>query len=513
MKSPVYTAHKHSGIVTDLPPEEVAPINWTGGSNVQFQETATVRVGGYEAFADIILGTAPLFTLSVIVGPNAYWIYCSTTHVYVTDGQNHWNITPAAGLTPCELGDWTATILNGIPVLNNTLDAPFYWDLHTGNKCLALPGWPAGATCKVIRSFKYHLFALNIFDGSEQPNTLWWSESAVPGAIPQEWTPTPENDAGDMTLADTPSGIVDGLPLRDNLIIYKDYATYALSYVAGQYVYTQRKLFLTSGLQSANCVTEINGEHWAFTGTDLIRHDGQNYVSVVQNKVKRDLVDSIEPSKLKAVCVTARHRNQQIWVGIPTAGKSFLNKAFVINIVSGDIGTRELPNVAFLARGVVNPGNHNISWESDNQPWDEDITFWDQQNYSPTEDSILMAGGSQIKLWSVDSDDLANGQPMHAYVERLSLPTNDNILRTLVTRVAPRLKGTPGDVINISVGGQDFFDQPIAWSPPQPFTIGSSVAINCQVEGRLISVRFEGTTSGKWTVFSYKLAIVDLGLY
>ena len=513
MKSIQYVGYKHTGIVTDLPPEEVLPANWTGGQNVQFSETATMRVGGYEAFAEPPLGTPPLFALSVIVGPNAYWIYCSATHIYVTDGINHWDITPLAGLQVCELGDWTGTILNGIPVLNNGLDAPVFWDLQTSNRCTVLPGWPAGATCKVIRSFKYHLFALNIFDGAEQPNTLWWSESAAPGAIPQEWTPTPENDAGDMTLADTPSGIVDGLPLRDNFIVYKDYATYALAYVAGQFVYTQRKLFLTSGLQSANCVAEINGEHWAFTGTDLIRHDGQNYVSVVQNKIKRDLVDSIEPSKLKAVCVTARHRNQQLWVGIPTAGNEWINKVFVVNILTGDVGIRMVPDVAFLARGVVNPDSANISWESDNQPWDEDITFWDQQNYSPTEDSILMAGGSQQKLWSADSDDLNAGQPVHAFVERLSLPTNDNILHALVTRVVPRLSGSPGDVVNISVGGQNFFDEPITWDTPKPFIIGSSVAVDVQVEGRLISVRFEGVTPRKWTVFSYKLGVVDLGLY
>lgn len=95
----------------------------------------------------------------------------------------------------------------------------------------------------------------------------------------------------------------------------------------------------------------------------------------------------------------------------------------------------------------------------------------------------------------------------------MSLPTNDNIQHALVTRVIPRMVGSSGDVINISVGGQDFFDQPITWSTPQPFTIGTSVAVDVQVEGRLVSIRFEGTTARRWTLSSYKLAIVDLGLY
>ena len=115
--------------------------------------------------------------------------------------------------------------------------------------------------------------------------------------------------------------------------------------------------------------------------------------------------------------------------------------------------------------------------------------------------------------WSRASFPGCQRQDVHAFAERLSLPTNDNILHALVTRVVPRLSGSPGDVIMISVGGQDFFDQAIRWSPPQPFIIGQSVAVDVQVEGRLISIRFEGTTPRKWTIFSYKLGVVDLGLY
>ena len=68
-------------------------------------------------------------------------------------------------------------------------------------------------------------------------------------------------------------------------------------------------------------------------------------------------------------------------------------------------------------------------------------------------------------------------------------------------------------LINIRVGGQAYFDRPIQWSNPVPFTIGTDVAVDVQVEGRLISVRFEGTTSRAWKLHSYRLGIVDLGLF
>ena len=514
MKGHNFVSHQHWGIVTDHPPEEVDPTKWTAGQNIQFQDQATVRVSGYEAFAGAPSGTGPYFAMHVLVGPNSYWIYCTANKVFVTDGTLHFDITPAGGLQTGEVGTWTGCILNGIPVLSNGEDAPFYWNLQTGNKCLTLPGWPVGATCKVIRAMKYHLFALNIFDGGlQQPDTVWWSQGAAPGAIPQQWTPSPSNDAGDMTLADSPGGIVDGLSLRDTFVVYKQFATYMLSYVAGQYVFTQRKLFLTTGLQTSNCVAELNGEHWLFTGNDVIRHDGQNFVSVVQDKIKHDLVQSVDPSKTGMCCVTSRHREQQLWVCIPTQGQPYLNRAYVINVLTGDCGVLDLPLVTYVARGIVQQGAGMTTWDTDPAAWDTDVTFWDQQTYSPTEDSILICDADDNKLWAHGTIDTIDGQPMYAFVERQSLPINDNILRALTLRVLPRLEGEPGEIINIRVGGQAYFNQPITWSDPQPFVIGQDVGVNVQTEGRLISVRFEGTTARVWKLHSYKMEVVDLGLF
>lgn len=514
MKSPSYVNFKHWGLIADQPPEEVPPDKWTGLSNIQFQERSTNRVSGYEPFADPPLGTGPIFALNVIFGADTFWVYCTASHVYVTDGATHHDITPAGGLSTVEVGEWTGCILNGIPVLSNGQDAPFYWPLSVSLPCLTLPGWPTGAYCKAIRAFKYHLFALNIFDGTTAlPDTVWWSEAAAPGAIPQEWTPAPDNDAGDMTLADAPGGIVDGLSLRDTFVVYKQFSCYILSYVAGQYVFVQRKLFLTAGLQTSNCVAELNGEHWLFTGNDVIRHDGQNFVSVVQDKVKRELVESVDPSKTAICCVTSRVREQQLWVCIPTQGSSLLNLAYVINTQTGDSGKLDLPGVAYVARGIVRSAESGISWDSDAEAWDADITFWDQQTYSPTEDSILICDPDSNQLLSHGTTDTVNGQPLYAFVERQSLMMNENILRALVTRVVPRLSGQPGEVINIRVGGQSYFDQPISWSDPIPFVIGTNVGVDLQVEGRLISIRFEGTTSRVWRLHSYRLGVVDLGLY
>lgn len=513
MKSTSYVKCKHHGIVTDLPAEEVAPENWTGGSNIQFQDLATRRVGGYEPYA-APLNAAPIFAIQITIAGVANWIYCTTDHVFVTDGALHTDITPAAGLLPVTPGMWTACILNGIPVLNNSLNAPFYWPL-TG-LCLYLPGWETGAVCKVIRAFKYHLFALNITSaGGDFITSLWWSESAEPGTIPASWAPTPENDAGDMTLSDTAGGIVDGLAMRDTFMVYKEFSTYSINYVAGQYVYTQRKNFLTSGALTSNCIAEINGNHWVFTGTDVIQHDGQSFNSVVQMKVKRELAGSVDPKYLDQCCIAVRKSQNQIWVCIPEQDKGYLSKAYVINTDTLEVGIRLLPNVAYVALGVIQAPGANMAWDDDDASWESDATFWNQQYYSSQNDSLLMCDTAGQQLLSVDTTETNDGQPVYAYAERLSLPINqqDSISRKLVSRLVPRIEGNLGDTIYIRVGVQAYFGTPITWTEPLPFVIGTDVAVSFLADGRLISVRFEASTVKSWKIHSYTLAFVDMGLF
>jgi hypothetical protein len=502
---------QHLGIVLDKPPEEVPADTWTGGQNVAFRDGMTYRTGGYDRYAEPPL-FAPLFAMNLIVGPESYWIYCGVSQVAVTDGTNHWNLTPAGGLSLSEAGDWCGCILNGIPCVNNGSDPPMFWNLSFSSTLAVLPGWPAGATCKALRATKYHLIALNISESTiNYGSQVWWSKAAQAGTLPTEWTPTASNDAGDLVFGDTPGSIVDGLALRDSFVVYKEFSTHVMQYVAGTYVWTGRKLYLTTGVQALNCVVEANGMHWLFTGTDVVRHDGQTYNSVIDEKVKETLVKSIDPGKTKMCCVESRILNQQVWVCIPEQGNAWLNKAYVIDFKTGDIGIRLLPQVASVCRGVVAQAPGGNAWNADNRSWDSDITFWDQQSFSPTQDSVLMCDARLGKLYSVDTSDLADGQPVAAYVERLGTMLGDGTGHYVVTGIVPRIEGNPGDVLTVTLGGQPWFDRPIAWGDPQQYVIGTDTKVDSVVEGKLLSVRIEGTTAGVWRLFRYDVKFTQMG--
>jgi len=515
MKQAEFLPAKHSGIVLDLPPEEVNPETWTGGSNTVFRDGITERVGGYARYADPLpAGQGPLYAGNVVIGAESYWIYFSANKLYVTDGTTHFDITPAAGLATSEAGDISMCVLNGIPCFNNSHDAPMYWDRDTTHKAAVLPGWPATARCKALRATKYHLFALNITDaGINYGNQFWWSSGAQAGAIPQEWTPTATNDAGDGLCADSPGSIVDGAGLRDTFVIYKETSTYVAQYVAGQYVFTTRKIFQTTGVVALNCVVEANGFHWVLTGTDVIRHDGQNFSSVVDEKVQKTLIHSIEPLKRKMCNVVARIVSNQVWICIPEGGQSWLNKAYVLDVKTGDIGVRTLPQVASVCRGIVSltgAGTGN-SWNTDPNAWETDVTFWDQQSFDPTEDSLLMCDRVREHLYNVDVIGTADGAPVYSSIERLGGPIGDFRAHKLVTAVVPRIEGEPGDVLTFTLGGQAWFDQPITWGEPQEFVIGTDVGVTDIVEGRLLSLRIEGNTVNVWRLYKYAIKAAEVG--
>ena len=514
MKSPSYQRLTHHGLVMDLPPEQAPANAWTAASNVFFFEEATRRVGGSKEFASPLLGDGPIFCANLVLALINYWVYCTTTKVYVTDGLDHWDITPVGGLIATAAGDWTSCVLNDVLVLNNQKNVPMYWTGSVSDELLPLPGWPADARCHAMRSYKYHLFALNITENSvPYPDLLWWSSGAEPGAVPQYWVPAPDNDAGDVILADTPGGILDGLPLRDVFVVYKDYATHIIQYTAGQLVFSARKVAYTSGIQSLNAVTEIDGRHWIFTGTDVVVFDGQSGQSVVDNKCRRAIVDSVDPDFRHLAQVIAKHANNQVWVCVPEQGVGSLSRAYVINNLTFDIGIRELPNVAYLARGVVTTLAESLSWDARVDAWDVQAGMWNQAAYDATDDSLLMCDLINNRLIDVDRSDSDVSGPVTAFVERTGITVGDPIAYKYFNRLVPRLEGAPGATVYIRAGVQNFFNTPIEWGAPQPFVIGQDFAVNLDVNGRLLAIRFSAETDSVWTLHGYTIAYTPQGIY
>jgi len=83
----------------------------------------------------------------------------------------------------------------------------------------------------------------------------------------------------------------------------------------------------------------------------------------------------------------------------------------------------------------------------------------------------------------------------------------------LVNEVWPEMQIQNGTTIDIYVGAQQTLREPIDWQGPFPFEPGVDTKIDCDVDGRYHSFRFETNDQSQWKLDSYKVNVEQLGQY
>ena len=520
MASVQHEIFKLKGIVSDIEPAELMngapPVPglqtnnvWTGGSNVHFDKSSTRRVSGYAKFAGIgyPAGAVPVYAFNVITPQTSYWVWVdeqgTDAVVMVTDGNQHWDISKALSKAA---GRWTSTILNGVPILNNGIDAPVWWDGDVNTPIEDIPDWPADTTCGSIRAFQFHLIAMDISTASvSQPNRVMWSDAADTGTIPQEWTPSASNDAGDTQLGDTSGRVIDGAKLRDLFIIYKQHATIICQYVAGQFVFNFLPLFNTSGVQSVNCVIELRGKHWVFADDDIIVHDGNSYKSIVDNKV-RDLVFKVIDIQKNYLCTVAVDLpNDEIWFAFPPVGQTYCTVGLIYSFSDDAWGVRELPNVTSITGGIMPFITPDLTWDNSAKSWKDDPRIWNEAEYSETANGLVMSAPIDGHMYEVNASHSNDGVPIEAYVERLAWVLGGEQgmwSNVLVQAIYPHITGSPGDVVRVHISATMTPDEPVSWQSVEDYIIPSGgfddIKIDCLAYGRYLNVRFSSTGGSPW---------------
>ena len=284
--------------------------------NARFEDNAAKKVLGQ----DQVFGTptvAPYFALNWTTGANSYWFYAGSAKIYRYNGSSHEDFTRASGgdysTNLTSSGNWTGGIFNGLAILNNGVDDPQCLATTGASAFTDLTNWPASTTCKVIRPFGNYLIALNMTESSTNlPNKVRWGDAAENLTLPSSWTAASTNDAGSATVGDAGEFIVDGFPLKQSFIIYKENTTYIMTFTGGNLVFDIKKLFDDSGVLSRNCVAEFNGRHFVVTNGDLIVHNGVSKESVASNVIKRTLFEEIDGTNYANIFVTHNKQKNEI---------------------------------------------------------------------------------------------------------------------------------------------------------------------------------------------------------
>lgn len=496
------------GVVYDIPPWELADAAWSDSLNMRFRDGAAESHDGQSA----VFGT-PLGAMHRIhgVGDGAayYWVYSGTTRVWATDGGVHADISSVSrSYSATDTIGWNGGAFQKHMVLNTGAMPPQVWTPNLSGKLTDIQNWESGLTADVVRPFRNYLFALRCTEsGTFNPRLLRHSNGAVAGNLPTSWDYTdPNEDTGRVEFGQTTDLLVDALPLRDLLVIYKENHTWAAQWTGGvDNPFEYRQVFSQVGALSQYCAAAFEGNHLVLSQDDVVVHDLSGARSILDKRARSWLFNRIDPSQYRRCFVTANHRDREMWICFPEAGDEYPTMALVWNWVHNTLGPRELgqptPHIAF---GVVSP-NTGITFDTDSGTFDEATGTIDEQSYNPAVTSLLMADPASPRLLQVDDSGTFAGTSFTKRLTRSALPFGDLAVLKRVMRVIPKIQGSIGTVVQVFLGTSSNVEGVVTWSLPQSYTVGTSLWVDFRVTGRVIDIKFESTSSQTFRLHGFDI--------
>jgi hypothetical protein len=484
------------GVSSDVPAWALADDLVSQADNIIFREGIPQRAPSVQAVYDPPT-VGPYCLLNAQISGTNFWIYAGSSAVYAVQTTVHTDVTHASGIqTNTDVSKFTLDLLNGVPVFNNALDEPQYWDGNVANNFLDLPGWIATETCKVLVPHRFHLFALGI-DGpaGDFPDQVKWSDAAAPGNVPSSWTAAATNEAGDTILGDTPGEIISGANLRDALMIYKSGSTHRADYVGGQEIYAFRTLFVEAGALCRHAVADINGRHLVVTDGDIIVTDGTNIRSIAQNRRKRFLFNQLDQDNFQNLFVVYNRALNECWVCFPEAGNSLCTRAMVYDVANDAWGDRELPGIAFAANGLINDTATDETWDADSDAWDGDSSPWNQVNYSLATADLVLADPTTPDLLEVGRGTQSLTSTLSKYSMGFGEPGRFKFLK----RVHFLIDAETAIDFEFRIGTQQAAEGTITWQAPVTFNSDDQF-VNVLATGRFVSWELKALTDSPFRV-------------
>ena len=472
------------------------------------------------------------------------------------DNPQFWQLTDGIPLSSQKMQDLTnwpsATILNGAIndsvttiTVDSTEDFPSAGKMtigseeitYTGITSTTFTGCVRGANstaaashsdnasvtittrCKSLRAFRSFLIALNITkDDVNFPRLVKWSTEAATQTLPTSWNETTSTvDAGEFELADTKGAILDGLPLRDSFMIYKEDAVFSMTFVGTPFIFAFRQLSPTIGAIAKNCVAEFDGGHAIFGKGNFYVNDGQRMKPILPMKLKEYVFQSIDGQQTDKSFVVADYGRNEILFCFTAdgAGTNFPNKAVVWNYVTNTFTIRDIPDCAHMGYGNVSNPTTSTTWAETAGYWETATGPW-TMSYDLQDKVLLFADPGNTKLYRDRSGNKNDTTNMESYIERtgLSLDESGRPNQNMVKRISaiyPNMAISSTNDINVYIGTQMSTEGGITWSAPVTFNPNTQSKVSVRGTGKYYAVKFESTTDMDWELDSYAIDIQNVG--
>ena len=412
---------------------------------------------------------------------------------------------------------WTATNLNGLVVATNGFDTPQMWPLSAGIPSTATPfrelqNWPSTYSCKSIRSFRTFLIGLNWNRDNQEPRLVKWSTEASYGAAPSTWDETDATlDAGEYELSDTAGDIIDGLPLGDSFLIYKEDAVYVMNYVGTPYIFSFKLLSPTVGALSKEAIKEFDGGHFFIGNSDCYVCNGQTVTPLLSNKDRRAMFEDLSGDNYQKCFVAADYVRNEMLACYPSANSAVVNKALIWNWKDNTFSFRDLPDTSHINQGIIDI-TVGATWNGSTETWNTGTGNWGERNYDNVKKNLVFCDVTNTKIFRDTFGNKKDTADMTSYIERTGLDLNDPQSIKFVSAVYPQIEVSGNNSVNVYVGRQISTEHGITWEGPIAFNPNTQSKVSCRVSGKYFGIKVESTSDIDWKLHGVSFEVQQRGL-
>lgn len=523
------------GVITDVNAVDLPPEALTSARNVRFRNGTITNAHVWREAIGSPSGGTPVLLFQgkkTNAGDILGYVTSDGKAYHVVNGTAD-EVTPPAYSPATSTATRTFTTLQGVYYLNQEDRVPWYFK-STSTDYANLTNWDANHRCKSLRSYKDFLIALNITkSGTVYKNLVKWSNIALYDAVPDSWDPADlTKSAGENTLAEIQTDIMDGMPLRNSFIIYATDQAWSMEYTQGVEVFQFFKLFGDRGIVNTNCVTEVDGVHFVFDKDDLYMHDGVSPAKSICDKRVRDYIfKDMDLTKATKFFVHHEKTAGEVWFcfntkksGLkwPGADCTYCNYAAAYNYVEDTWTFHDLPNVSSMiaVSWQVTPtytSSSALTYDGTGTSYAETIP---NNTYNSFGASIAQGTIATTRITQCDSG-LGTTLPFQAvselvvvpYTERLGLDLDEIVpeirtyknYRSIYPQVTCEDTSAP---FSFKFGGVDMPQQSVEWESLQSFEPTTDYKIDTRARGRYLSWYFQGANNNSYTLSGFDLDFV-----
>lgn len=369
------------GLISGTPRHAIPPRGWYSVKNARFQRGKALKVPGFEDIPGSPLTgqVTGIYEYRKSTGYSA-WIITTTSKIYKkTDTDAVPVDITNAGWDP-NPDDWSDfTNFRDTLIITNGKNPVKSWD-GIAATVSDLAGSPPKA--RRVDVFQNHVLLTHIdpYAASPAPQKTQWSDLGSATT----WV---GGEAGSLSFLDEPTSLLDAVPLRDSMILYKEDAGYLMDYAGFPFTMTSRRLFTGFGPIASRIIANVRDAHYWLSTDNHVYKTTLSGPEPVGQSVRTELFDNLNFERKSRAFAFVHQPDNEIHFTVPTGAATFPDKSYIMAYLEDKWGSRELSATAAAERGVRRLDV--LTWDEVTTPWDAQVTVWDGATLQIGADMIM----------------------------------------------------------------------------------------------------------------------------